>query len=221
MPTKKIHIYFIPGLAASSKIFEYIKLPKETFETHFIEWLLPLTNKEPLENYAKRMANLVKHDNVVLVGVSFGGIIVQEMSKFISTKKIIIISSVKTSLEFPKRLKLLQKTKVYKLFPLKLINNIEAFSAYTFGDFATKRIELYKKYLSVRDTNYLNWALYNVLNWKSKTSPKNLIHIQGTDDKIFPINHISNCIPVENGTHAMIIYKAKTISKLIASNSIL
>jgi len=25
----KIHIYFMPGLAASSKIFEYIKLPRE------------------------------------------------------------------------------------------------------------------------------------------------------------------------------------------------
>jgi len=219
MSAKKIHIYFIPGLGASSKIFEYINLPKDTFETHFIEWLLPLSNKESLQNYAKRMANLVLHENAILVGVSFGGIMVQEMSKFITTKKIFIVSSVKNSEEFPNRLKFLKKTKAYKLFPLKLITNFETFSTYAFGDFAKKRIDLYKKYLSVRDTNYLNWALYNVLNWKPTIIPNNLLHIHGTDDKIFPISNIKNCIPVKKGTHAMIIYKAKTISKILVENS--
>jgi len=218
MSTLKTHIYFIPGLGASSKIFEFINLPDEKFEFHNLEWLLPLSNKEPLEAYAKRMANLVVHKKVILVGVSFGGIMVQEMSKFLTTKKIIIISSIKNTNEFPKRLKFLRKTKAYKLFPLKLLNNLETFSAYAFGDFAKKRIVLYQKYLSVRDESYLNWALYNVLNWQPTSVPANLIHIQGTQDKIFPIETITNCIPVKNGTHAMIIYKAKTISKIILEN---
>jgi esterase/lipase len=215
MDTNKTHIYFIPGLAASSKIFEFIQIPKSEFECHYLEWLLPLNVKEPLKSYAKRMASQIKEENVVLIGVSFGGILVQEMSEYIATKKIIIISSIKNHNEFPIRLKLLQQTKVYKLFPLKLITNLESFSTYAFGKFAKKRIKLYQKYLSVRDPNYLNWALYNVLNWKPKKTVKNLIHIQGTEDKIFPIKNIKNCIPVKNGTHAMIIYKAKTISKLI------
>jgi pimeloyl-ACP methyl ester carboxylesterase len=218
MTTNKTHIYFIPGLGASSKIYEFIKLPEVEFECHYLEWLMPLSIKESLEDYAKRMAALIKEQNVILVGVSFGGILVQEMSKFSTTKKIIIISSIKNTNELPKRLKLLQQTKAYKLFPLKLLNNLETFSAYAFGDFAKKRIDLYQKYLSVRDTNYLNWALYNVLNWKPTKTVKNLIHIQGTEDKIFPIKNIKNYIPVKNGTHAMIIYKAKTISKIILVN---
>jgi len=218
MDTNKTHIYFIPGLGASSKIFEFIKLPEAKFECHYLEWLIPLSDEESLENYAKRMANLISEENVILIGVSFGGIMVQEMSKFISAKKIIIISSIKNTNEFPKRLKFLQKTKAYTLFPLKLLNNLEEFSAYAFGDFAKKRIDLYKKYLSVRDTNYLNWALYNVLNWKPNKVTENLIHIHGTQDKIFPIKAIKNCITVKNGTHAMIIYKAKTISKIILEN---
>ena len=218
MKNNKTHIYFIPGLAASSKIFGYIKLPEDEFECHYLEWLIPLSDKESLENYAKRMADLISEENVILIGVSFGGILVQEMSKFIPIKKILIISSIKSFGEFPSHLKLLQKTKAYKLFPLKFLNNLEDFSAYAFGDFAKKRIDLYKKYLSVRNEIYLNWALYNVLNWKPSKTVKNLIHIHGTEDKIFPIKNIKNCIPVKNGTHAMVIYKAKTISKLITEN---
>ena len=36
----KIPVYFMPGLAASSIIFENIKLPEDTFEMHFLEWFV-------------------------------------------------------------------------------------------------------------------------------------------------------------------------------------
>ena len=99
--------------------------------------------------------------------------------------------------------------------PSKSIKNLEDFSSYAFGDFAKKRVKLYKEYLSVRDANYLNWAIYNVLHWKQEKSLENVLHIQGDDDHIFPIKHIKNCIPIENGTHIMILNKAKSISKII------
>ena len=89
----KIHIYFMPGLAAGPEIFERLELPSHSYELHFLTWKTPLDLDETITNYAMRMTTDIKHPNAVLVGVSFGGIIVQEMSKFIETKKIIIISS--------------------------------------------------------------------------------------------------------------------------------
>jgi len=218
MESSKIHIYFVPGLAASSKIFEYLQFPENKFDLHFLEWLLPLSEKESIENYSKRMADLVTEKNAVLVGVSFGGIMVQEMSKHLSTKKIIIISSVKSKNELPNRLKAIQKTKAYKLFPTKIISNIEEFSVYAFGDFAEKRVKLYKEYLSVRDTNYLNWAIYNVLHWQQNKPIENTLHIHGVDDGIFPVKHIKDFTPIEKGTHIMILNKAKTISEIITNS---
>lgn len=215
METQKTHIYCIPGLAASSQIFEYLKLPEDRFEVHFLEWLLPTSVNERLEDYAKRMAELVTEKDPILIGVSFGGIVVQEMSKFLSIKQIILISSIKSNKELPNRLKLIKTTQLYKLFPSKSVSNIEAYSMYAFGDFAKKRVELYKKYLSVRDDTYLDWAVKNVLNWKQEKALENIIHIQGTEDHVFPIKHIKNCIPVEKGTHAMIIFKAKSIHNII------
>ena len=215
MTTTKTHIYFVPGLAASSKIFEYLQFPEEKFELHFLEWILPLSENEPIEAYALRMANFVKKDQPVLVGVSYGGIMVQEMSKHLKPKKVILVSSIKSNKELPKRLKVIQKTKIYKLFPAHAIKNIEGFFKYAFGDYAKKRVKIYKEYLSVRDETYLKWAIYNVLHWNQKKPMENLIHIHGVDDEIFPIKHIKNCITIEKGTHIMILQKAKKISKII------
>jgi esterase/lipase len=51
-----------------------------------------------LDDYAKRIAKKIKRENPVLIGVSFGGILVQEMAKHINTRKVIIISSVKKAI---------------------------------------------------------------------------------------------------------------------------
>ncbi|MEY2739468.1 MAG: hypothetical protein RL259_1377, partial [Bacteroidota bacterium] len=41
----------MPGLAASSTIFENIKLPEAQFEMYFLEWFLP-HEKESITSYA-------------------------------------------------------------------------------------------------------------------------------------------------------------------------
>lgn len=212
---EKTHIYFVPGLAANTKIFEYISLPETNFELHFLEWIIPLSLNESIESYAQRMCNRIKHKNPILIGVSFGGVMVQEMSKLINFKKVIIISSIKSRKELPYRLKLAQKTKAYKLFPTKIVQNIEEYEQYFFSDYLKKRVKLYKLYLSVRDANYLQWAIYNVLNWQQKEPLEYVTHIHGNKDEIFPIKHIKNAIIVDKGTHIMILNKAKFISKAI------
>lgn len=218
METKKTSIYFVPGLAASPEIFEFLQFPENKFELHYLEWLIPLSSDEHIEDYAKRMSDLVLEENPVLIGVSFGGIMVQEMSKHLLPKKTIIISSVKSRKELSKALKLIQKLKIYKLFPSKLIENIEMFSFLAFGNTSKTRLKLYKKYFSMRDRTYLKWSVYNVLHWQQANPSEKIIHIHGTADAIFSFKYISDCIPVENGTHIMIINKAKTISKIIINS---
>ena len=66
----KKHLYFFPGLGASPKIFEFISLPKKTYEIHLLEWKIPLSLDESISDYAKRMCEEVSHKNPILVGVS-------------------------------------------------------------------------------------------------------------------------------------------------------
>jgi len=208
MSISKIHVYFMPGMAASSAIFEYIKLPDERFELHLLDWQIPQLNIS-FGDYAKQMCSLVKHKNPVLIGVSFGGLLVQEMVKYIDVQKVIIISSVKSSIELPKRMLFAKYTKVHKLLPTGLIRNVELLSKYAFGEAVTKRLDLYERYLSIRDKYYIDWCINCLVNWNQKEPMPNVVHIQGEKDAVFPIANIKDCIVVKNGTHTMIIHRAK------------
>lgn len=203
-----IHVYFMPGMAASSKIFEYIVLPDNQFKIHYLEWMLPVNN-ESLSNYALRMVSEVKHENCVLIGVSFGGVLVQEMSKLVHFRKIIIISSIKSVNELPNKMQLAKVTKAYKLLPTQLVSNFDFLANYVLGDNMPKRLELYKKYLSVIDGKYLNWAIENMVCWNQQEPINNIIHIHGDKDTVFPIKNIKDCMTIKNGTHIMIINKYK------------
>jgi pimeloyl-ACP methyl ester carboxylesterase len=208
----KIPVYFMPGLAASSAIFERIVLPEDVFEMILLEWEIPLDN-ETLPQYAKRIVGKITQPNPVLIGVSFGGILVQEMAQFITTRKVIIISSVKSNLEFPRRMKLAKTTKAYKLIPTKLISNIESLSKFSFGEKINQRLKLYEKFLRVRDKHYLDWAVEQIVLWERTVADKTVIHIHGDEDDVFPIKNIQNCITVKRGTHIMILTKYKWLNE--------
>ncbi len=212
----KKHLYFVPGLGASTQIFEHLSFD-DTYECHFIPWKIPLSTKETLSDYAKRMCEEVHHKNSILVGVSFGGIMVQEMSTHITVEKIILISSIKSKHELPKALKIAKVAKIYKLIPTKMVKNIEDYTKYFFGDYLKKRAELYKMYLSVRDPKYIEWAIYNVLHWNQEAALPNTLHIHGTEDQVFPLKYIDGAVEVNKGTHVMILTKAKTIANLISN----
>lgn len=200
----KIPVYFMPGLAASSSIFERIDLPKDTFEIHLLEWFMP-TKEESLQSYAKRMSEKVTHDNAVLVGVSFGGILVQEMAQFLNLRKLIIISSVKSNVELPRRMKIAKTTKAYKLLPTGLLQDVEKLVKYAFGDVMKQKLKLYEQFLHMRNKEYLDWAIEQVICWDRVKIDPNVIHIHGDADEVFPVKNIKKYINVKGGTHIMIL----------------
>ncbi|WP_405604541.1 alpha/beta hydrolase [Polaribacter sp. Asnod1-A03] len=211
----KTNIYLVPGLAAGPEIFENLNLSEEKYQLHYLKWKKPLAKQETISNYAMRMCEDIKENNPVLLGVSFGGIMVQEMSKFVDAKQVIIISSIKKSDELPKKFKLAKLTKAYKLFPTKVVSNFEGFAPMFIGKSLKKRADIYKKYLSVRSDLYLNWSISNVLKWQQEEPIKNVTHIHGTKDHIFPNKNIKDYIEIDGGTHIMILTKAKKISQII------
>lgn len=208
----RIPVYLMPGMAATPKIFEYIQLDNRFFDVNYLSWEAPFKN-ESLQDYALRMCQHIIHKNPVLIGVSFGGILVQEIAKLIAVKKVIIISSVKSNNELPRRMKLAKKTKAYKVLPTGMINFMDEIAKLPLGNTVKKRMQLYKKYMFVGDKYYLDWSIKNIVCWNQKIPDENLIHIHGDEDTVFPIEYIENCIVVPGGTHIMIINKHRWFNK--------
>ena len=139
--------------------------------------------------------------------------IVQEISRLINVDKVIIISSIKSNTELPLYMKSAKFLKLYNYFPLKLFDEIFNISKFLKINKFYKRFDLIDKYLSVRDENYLKWAIREILNWKQKNPLADVIHIHGNKDLTFPIGLIKNCIIIPGGTHALILTKYAWLNK--------
>lgn len=193
----------MPGMAASPAIFENIHLPDEAFEMCYLEWLIPLSG-ESLKAYSTRLLAHIKHDNPVLIGVSFGALIVQEMARIIPVRRVIVISSIKSVQEFPRRMRWSRWSGMHKILPTSLVEHSQLLLKYNLG-ISRKKLELYHQYLSVKDQRYLDWALDQIIHWDRQEPDPEVIHIHGDKDPVFPIRYIKDCIIVAGGTHIMII----------------
>jgi pimeloyl-ACP methyl ester carboxylesterase len=200
----KDQVYMMPGMAANPSIFENIKLDASQFEIHWLSWKIPHQD-ESIQDYAQRMCKEIKHEKPTLIGVSFGGVLVQEMAKLIQVRRLIIISSVKQTSEIPSHMQLARETGVYKYLPFGLLNYIQQIEKLPVGNMIRKRLKLYEEYLSVNDKVYLDWAVKQMVCWNQYDSIKDIIHIHGDQDKVFPIKNIDQCITVKDGTHLMIL----------------
>jgi len=203
----EIDVYCMPGMAASPKIFEFISLPKP-FRIHLLSWIPP-DKEESLSSYAKRMCERITSENPILLGVSFGGVLVQEIAKHIPVQKVIIVSSIKTNEELPLPMKMARTTNAHKLLPTQWINNLDALALFAFGKGIKKRLELYQKYLSERNPDYLNWSINALVNWDQVGVPTSVVHIHGEKDTVFPIKYLSNPYIRIKGGHAAIMTQAQ------------
>ena len=206
----------MPGLAASSMVFENIKLDGKKYSLHRIDWIQPEKN-ESIKTYCVRLSKKIKHKNPILLGVSFGGIIAQELDKIIKVKKLIIVSSVKSHKEYPILYKIARDYQLNNALPFGMFDNFIKFSLKLNINKLYKRIDLAERYLTERNELYLEWAVWSLLNWKQQKHRPDLIHIHGDKDKVFPIENISKCIKIKGGRHEMIILKAKWFNENLPS----
>lgn len=216
-----MNVYFISGLGANEKAFEYIKLPKG-FNAHFIDWKQPL-KQESLQAYTKRMSEEVNTSTpFVLVGLSFGGIIVQEMNRFIQPEKTILISSIKSREEMPTYFKFSSCTSLHKLIPIVFFTNDRLLSYSFFRNlyYNKKKAPDFQTFFTNRDPVYLRWSIHQIVNWRPTVRVHNLYHIHGNQDIVFPYKKLKGKLTlIEKGTHIMVLQRAKVVNE--ALNTIL
>src|SRR4051794_12190133 len=106
-------IYCISGLGADERVFQYLRLGELPLQ--HIHWIRPY-RQEPIAHYAGRLLEQINlAGEVVLIGVSFGGLIAQELAKIIHCQRVILISSVKSEREFSWSLRVVRFFHLHKM----------------------------------------------------------------------------------------------------------
>lgn len=206
------HIYCISGFGADERVFS--KLDFRENEVHFLPWINPQKN-ETIKAYAKRMSEGIKHNDPIILGLSFGGIMSIEIAKLVSIGKIILISSIKTFHEMPLWMRLTGKLKLDKAVPLKTFKVIEPIENYNLGIENKDELKLVQEYRTTISRQYTNWATHQIVNWKNEWIPPSLVHIHGGRDHIFPIKNIKADYIIPSGGHFMIMNRAAEVNAVI------
>jgi len=209
-------IFCISGLGADERAFS--KLLIEGYELKVIRWLMPL-KAETLPQYAERMRAEINEEEPILMGLSFGGMICTEIAKQVPVKKIIIISSIKSSNELPLWMKLVARLRLNKIFPMRSTKLTQPFQNRMLGISTEEEKNLVYQFRRKVDLPYTNWAVNQAINWKNDWKHPETYHIHGDHDNMFPIKNIKPTFIIKNGGHFMIMNKAEEVSTCI--NSIL
>ena len=97
----------------------------------------------------------------------------------------------------------------------KQASGFQKISFWFFGIQTENEKKLLKNILADTDSNFLKWAIDKIVSWTNKTKIKNLKHIHGTADKIFPLRFMQVDKTVFNGGHFMVLNKADEITTII------
>jgi len=214
------HIYCLSGLGADQRIFKNLAIPQTNLLP--LGWVLPQQKSEGLNEYARRLAVNIKHEQPVLMGVSFGGMMAIEIAKLIPVKAVILISSIKSSQELPFWMKFFGKCKAEYLLPSVPLKSIKPLSAirpiqnYFLGADTAETIAIANEFRDNVDPLYLKWSLRNIFNWKNEWSPPQIFHIHGDKDKLFPISKVKPTHVIKNGGHFMVMSHFDEINKIVA-----
>jgi pimeloyl-ACP methyl ester carboxylesterase len=199
-------------LGADKRAFQ--KLDLSHYQVTHIQWIRP-ERKESIEAYAKRLLDQIITSNPVLIGLSFGGLMAIEVSKHISTEKIILISSAKSKKEIPLPYRIMGRIGIQKIIPLQLLKRPNAITNFIFGAHTSEDKKLLKPMLENTDMHFLKWAMDKVANWKNGFNPGNITHIHGTADKVLPFRNVQSDFAVRGGGHMMVLNHAAEVDKII------
>ena len=95
------------------------------------------------------------------------------------------------------------------------MNSFSAIMTKFFGFENEKEKNLFHQMLESIDIKFFNWSKKAVVHWKNDENPKDFIHIQGTNDLVFPIENIRNAIAIPKGHHFMVYTRGAELSELI------
>ena len=207
-------VYCIPGLGADHRVFQSLNI--KNAELLPVAW--PNFDKQDdLNFYAQKIAHSIPEGpEIVILGMSFGGMLASEIKRMRPQQHVIIVSSNKLPEERPDVggfFKFLGRNGLMPFGLAKYAGNI-LFSR--FGAKTQDEKDLLRSFFKNTDAHFFNCAMRSILNWRTDTPlPEGLLHIHGTADQILPPDKIQHAHWIEGGEHIMIYDRADEVSALI------
>lgn len=207
-------IYFISGLGANCSAFDRLILPLG-YEKVYLEWNRSYFIKPEIPTIARYFSKLILEDDAIVIGLSFGGMVLTEIAKTRPNLHPILLSSIPSKLYFPPTYDWLLKFRAHKLVqkwqiklgaPIfkRLMNNRQ--------DEATQLKT--QEMLDQTDMFIFKQSVEAMRRWQNHDIPNHIIQIHGNKDVVLPKTFKIDYL-VDGGSHFMVWEKTSTISKIL------
>jgi pimeloyl-ACP methyl ester carboxylesterase len=206
-------IYIFSGLGADERVFS--KIDFNAHKVVFVKWILPLKS-ESIVDYALRISTQITEKLPILLGISFGGIVAQEIAKIKECKKLILLATIESKSELPWYIRLVGFFKIDKIVPAFLLKSHNFITSWAFGINSNDSKNLFKAILTDTNPIFMKWAIRKLLSWEQTQSIKNAITIHGTNDRILPcLASKKYDFKIKSGGHFFTIRHAFEINKIL------
>jgi len=210
---KVVKAFLLPGVGCDARIFNRLNLP---WPTSIVKWPKPY-HQESIREYALRVAEQITDPaNTVIIGMSFGGMVAAELS-VLNPAATVIISSIKSSDERPAHMKLMRLMRLNRLVPSKFAAKFDFWMGFVVGLFNRHDRRVIESMIKTMDAQFNDWAIDAAISWDFSRPKGRVLHIHGTNDRMFPIKKIHDCVAIKNGTHFMVYKKGHEVGRIICS----
>ena len=208
-------VYFVSGLGADDRVFQFLDLPG--VDKVFIQWETPGPD-EPLAAYCRRLLpQFDRSQEINLVGISFGGIVCQELARLLPCRRVVLISSIKGPWEMDWKLRAVAWTRLYRVVPAAVLKWSNLLTAnYYFGVETPAEAALLRQIIEDTDPAFMRWAIAEIMTWQPPATSLGLAHVHGGRDRIFPAAPIAGVTVLPGAGHFMVVNRAAAVGAFIS-----
>ncbi len=226
MTTTTGTLFFLPGLGNDSRLFirllQAMRLDERLpgFTAQIVKYPEPVKD-EPFVTYASRLAQQVPAGKpTVIIGMSMGGMLAQELTRYVNADLVVLISTVKHAAELPWYLGAATRLGLTRMVTGAWVKRLlYVGSPLKMGDGMTERdAELFNAMLFQWTDAHVAWGMRRVFGWRGAPTPHRVLHIHGTADRVFPYKLLKPAVhTIVGGRHFMVVSRAEEIAEPIVA----
>ncbi|WP_125077653.1 alpha/beta fold hydrolase [Rufibacter latericius] len=207
-------LYLLSGLCADERLFQFLQLNHPSPKV--IQWISP-DPEDTMATYATKLISQMEpgQDPPVLIGLSFGGMMAQEIAKQIKVKRVILLSSLADTRKLPLHYRVAGALQMQHWLPLSLFKQMVLPAYWLFGAKTQEEKGILKTILQETDIPFLRWSLQQILDWRHQASQENVIVLHGDRDKVLPVPAHPSLHLIKGGEHLMVMSRAKEVSAIL------
>lgn len=207
-------VYALSGLGADERLFQNLNLPNN-FELVPLSWIAPGSSGS-ITDYASRILTYYQlEEDSVILGVSFGGMIAQELAQQSNVKALVLISTMTDRADMPIALKTAAAARIHPILKKDFLTGL-AWLGDKFTSKSKEGRDLFYKMLRESNPEVLSFGARVILDWKPPQISVPYIRIHGDRDRVFPLKKEWKAEVVKGGNHFMIFDKGLEISKILS-----